>query len=122
MRGGDGDGAVGGDLTGGARLAAERIAPDQPAANDKSVNNTTTVTFPAAGNAPLVVLRLLNEGTLMKSYKIDVPDSLDANRLVVDMESLYRRLLEEKKVGAGGSRRREPETRPGSYERTSASP
>jgi hypothetical protein len=72
-----------GDAAGGARLAADRTAPNDAAAsaNDKSMNNTTTVIFPAASGAPAVTLHLMNEGTITKSYKIDVPDSIDGNTL-----------------------------------------
>jgi hypothetical protein len=80
-----------GDVTDNARLASERTGPTATGtntntrantnANDKSVNNVTTVTVPAAGGAPAVVLKLANEGTVTNSYRIDVPDSLDANKL-----------------------------------------
>jgi hypothetical protein len=76
-----------GDVTDNARLASERTGPTATGtnantnANDKSVNNVTTVNVPAAGGAPAVTLKLTNEGTVTNSYKIDVPDSLDANKL-----------------------------------------
>jgi hypothetical protein len=82
---------VGGDVADNARLATERTGPTATGtntstsantnANDKSVNNVTTVNVPAAGGAPAVTLKLTNEGTVTNSYKIDVPDSLNANRL-----------------------------------------
>jgi hypothetical protein len=69
----------------GARLASERTPADTAApadnAADKTRNNVTHVSFPAANGAPAVTVQLENEGTLTSSYKIDVPTSLDGNRL-----------------------------------------
>jgi hypothetical protein len=68
-----------------ARLAAASAPPanTNAAANGKdAANNVTTATFPAVGaNAPAVSVTLRNEGTVMKDYKIDVPDTLDGSKL-----------------------------------------
>ena len=74
-----------GDIADNARLAGEKLSPTgtTPAdkAADKAANNTATVSFPSAGDAPMVNLTLRNEGTVGGNYKIDVPDTLDANTL-----------------------------------------
>lgn len=66
-----------------ARLAASSTPPANAADNGKSAaNNVTTATFPAVGaSAPAVSVTLRNEGTVMKDYKIDVPDTLDGAKL-----------------------------------------
>lgn len=77
-----------GDITDNVRLAAERTGPNGAnTADQKAVNNTTTVTFPAAGDAPAVTVHLQNEGTVMNSYKIDVPDTLDGSKLKANLIS-----------------------------------
>jgi hypothetical protein len=72
-----------GDQGDNARLASDKAAPTgtNTNANDKSANNATSVSFPAAHGAPAVNLHLVNEGTVTNSFKIDAPDSLDANKL-----------------------------------------
>jgi hypothetical protein len=66
-----------------ARLASSSTPPANTADNGKNAaNNVTTATFPAVGSsAPAVSVTLRNEGTTMKDYKIDVPDTLDASKL-----------------------------------------
>lgn len=72
-----------GDAGDNARLAADKASPTDATANpnDKSANNATSVSFPAAHGAPAINLHLVNEGTITNSFKIDVRDSLDGNRL-----------------------------------------
>jgi hypothetical protein len=68
--------------TGAPRLAAARTGPnDAGTASDKEANNVVTVTMPATGGAPALTLRLVNEGTITASYKIEVPDSLTTDQL-----------------------------------------
>jgi len=71
-----------------ARLAAASNPPvDTSAKNGKdAANNLTTVTLPAVGAAaPAISLTLRNEGTITKSYKIDVPDTLDQGKLKANL-------------------------------------
>lgn len=71
-----------------ARLAGATQAPVESNTNTgkDAANNVTTVTIPAAGSsAPAVSVTLRNEGTVMKDYKIDVPDTLDANKLKANL-------------------------------------
>lgn len=65
---------------GEARMASDKIDATLNG-KDKSVNNMTTVMFPASGGAPAVKVSVQNEGTVMNSYKIDVPDTLEGNKL-----------------------------------------
>lgn len=70
----------------GARLASERTpaetAPPVDNAADKTRNNVTHVNFPAGPNgAPAATVQLQNEGTISSTFKIEVPSSLDGNRL-----------------------------------------
>jgi hypothetical protein len=69
--------------TGAARLAAARTSANDTGAtsSDREANNVVTVTMPATADAPALALRLVNEGTVMASYKIEVPDSLTADQL-----------------------------------------
>lgn len=58
---------------------------------DRVARNMATVVIPASHGAPPVVATLLNEGTLRQSWRIDVPDTIDGQQLV---QNLQRHLSE----------------------------
>lgn len=69
-----------GQADAGARLAGEKIAPDNTDSG-KVAMNASRISFPAENGLPLVRLPLENEGMVTATYKINVPDSLDARKL-----------------------------------------
>jgi general stress protein YciG len=79
-----------------ARTAAEKTGPAEGSTNanapDKSMYNHPRVAFPGMGGAAPLRLQLDNEGTVMASYKLQVPDTVDGNKLKDNLTSAINAL------------------------------
>jgi hypothetical protein len=65
----------------GEDASATQGATTGPSTRKAAAVKTGTVHIPTARGVPAVSLSLVNEGTLVPSWRIDIPDDIDGRRL-----------------------------------------